>query len=245
MIQLDEQDAGMSPLRASVDSYLRALDSVFEEQGMPVSYRSFQGALGYAEDMVISVRGGSNEKPIGQAWFDAIHFDTHTGTSRATRCDARRLRRHGAGHCSGGGAPVSLSMPLTLTRPGAEQLTTKLCFPESLRDDEDPVSYIDGRIGIDTFPRETQRRLLDNISDIVRRTRRLSRGLRFAILPKAAQGFVDRVMWTLDHAVVSIAANSASRLSIALSELNLRRRARDQSLSDAKKRHGAGDPRCP
>jgi hypothetical protein len=212
----------VTPLRASVDSYLREVDRDFEQQSMPITYRSLQGALGYVEEMVRSVRGGTKEKPIGQVWFDAILYETHRWYV-ARYGDAMRVDSGGqaAGVVLLGGAPVVLSIPLSVKRPGSEPLTIRLSFPDSVLDDEDPLAFIEGQVGVQAFPSDAQARLRENIEAIVRQTRQLNRGFRFADLSKTAQALVDRVMWTLDQAIVSIAANSPSRLSMAVSELNL------------------------
>jgi hypothetical protein len=211
-----------SILRDSVSHYLTEVDPILAKEEMPLRYRALQSALTYVEDMVQEVRGGTLDAPIGQPWFDAIHYEAlrwyHERYGDAMRVDTEGNAR---GVTLIGGAPIAFSFPLTVARPGSQPLTIRLWFPDNLREDEDPITFIDGDIGLHTFPESAREQLRREIVDTVGQIRQLNRGLRFAELSSTAQALVSRVMWSLRHAAESISANSAERLGLAVWELNL------------------------
>ena len=209
-------------LQESVAAYLAERDSAFVEEGLPLRHRPLQGALAFVKDCVNEVQGGTLEAPIGQAWFDAIHYEALRWYAErygdAMRCDSDGDAR---GLVVVGGAPIALLFQLTVSRPGSQPHTTRLSFPDSVRDDEDVTGFIDGRFTIGAFPEAEQRLIRERISDVASRTRRINRGLRFANLDETGRAFVSRAMWALRHGVESITANSPERLGLAVWELNL------------------------
>lgn len=211
-----------SILRDSVGTYLEDLDPLLAREGMALRYRALESALAYVDDMVKEVHGGTLSEPIGQPWFDAIHYETlrwyHARYGDAMRVDADGsscglvlLRR----------VPIAVSFPLTVARPGSEPLTIRLSFPDALLDDEDAIGFVGGSIQFDGFAEAEREQIRHEVADIVRQTRRLNRDLRFAELTATTQAFVNRLMWSLCGGVESSAANSTDRLGMAVWEFNL------------------------
>lgn len=205
-----------------IAQYLGEIDPILSEQGMPLRYRALHAAMMGVEDLVIDVQGGTKENPIGQAWFDALHFEVlrwyHERYAEAM--DANRDGT-GRGVVSLGGVLLTLTFPLTVVRPGSAAGTNRLHFPEVLRDDENAVTFLDARVGLHTFSDAEQTQLRADIAMVVGHTRRLNRGLRFADVSARTHKLVDRVMWTLCQAAESLGAGSADRLALAIWELNL------------------------
>jgi len=205
-----------------ISRFLKDFDRLLAANQVPLNHRGLQAAMFFAEKLVTDVRGGTKDKPIGQPWFDAIHFEV-------LRWYARRFGEAMDWNPDGssralvllGGAPFSLSFPLTVFGPGSEPGTRRIYFPSRLRDDEKAMGFLDSKVGIRRFGKADRAKLEADIAAVIQETRELNRALRFATLDTKGQQLANRAMWTVGHIVESIAAGSPDRRALAMWELNL------------------------
>lgn len=209
-------------LRSIVGEFLKDFDPLLAEDQVPLNRRELRAAMVFAEEVVEDVRGGTKSDPIGQPWFDSIHFEVLRWYARRYG-DAMHRNPDGAsrGVVLLGGAPLSLSFPLTIIGPGSEPANRRIHFPTRLRDDETALTFLDANVSLRRFTKEERAKLKEDISSVIQDTRELNRALRFAILSDEGQQLANRAMWTIAHAVESIAAGTPDRRALAVWELNL------------------------
>lgn len=214
--------AKASALRDIIGRFLKTLDPVLSSAHVPLSDRVLRAAILFAEEMVLDVRGGTKTKPIGQPWFDAIHFEVLRWYARRYR-DAMDQDRDGSakGVVFLRSTPLALSFPLTVVRPGEAPSTRRIYFPEGLRDDERALSFLVSKVSLRGFSKPERAQLEEDVGVIVKNTRTLNRALRFSSVGEKGRQLANRAMWTLGHAVESIAAGTPDRRGLAVWELNL------------------------
>jgi len=120
-----------------------------------------------------------------------------------------------------GGAPFSLSFPLTVVRPGSHSGTRRIHFPSRLMEHEKALAFLDTKVSLRRFTKKERAQLEEDIRAVVADTRELNRALRFADVNQKGQQLASRAMWTVRQAVESIAGGSADRRGLAVWELNL------------------------
>lgn len=211
-----------SKLRRAMEPFLVKIDAVYASVQMPLRHRALQAALDFAKGFVLRVEGGTKDKPIGQPWFDAIHFEA-LSWYQERYVEAMSENPDGESHAVVffAGAVFSLTFPLLVDGPGSAPLTRRIYFPRVLRDDEDPFAFLDARLELATFAKRARNQLKADISRVVGQTRSLNMALRFADVPEAGRQLANRVMWTLTQAVASISRGQSDRYALAVWELNL------------------------
>jgi hypothetical protein len=208
--------------RSYVAGFLKEFDAVLAADQVPLNRRALRAAMFFAEELVEEVSVGTKSDPIGQRWFDAVHAEI-------LRWYAKRygeaMNQNPDGSSRGlvllGGAPFSLSFPLTVVRPGSHPGTRRIHFPSRLRDDEKGLAFLDTRVSVRRFAKKERAQLEEDIRAVVADTRELNRALRFATLNQKGQQLANRAMWTVRQAVESIAAGTPDRRGLAVWELNL------------------------
>ena len=192
------------------------------EDQVPLDRRPLRAAMFFAEELVTDVSGGTKKDPIGQPWFDAIHFEVvRWYAMRYSEAIDRNADGSSRGVVLLRGAPLSLSFPLAVVVPGSESSNRRVYFPTRLRDDEKPLAFLDAKVSVRRFTKAERAKLADDISSVIQDTRELNQALRFATLSNKGQQLASRAMWTVQHAVESIVAGTPDRLALAVWELNL------------------------
>lgn len=210
------------PLRRIVDRFLKDFDPIMAEDQVPLDRRALRAAMFFAEELVTDASGGAIKDPIGQPWFDAIHFEIVRWYAIGYR---EAMSRSRDGMSSGvvllRGVPLSCSFPLVVVMPGSEPSNRRIYFPTRLRYDEKPLAFLDAKVSVRRFTKAERAELEDDITSVIQDTRRLNQALRFATVCKKGQQLANRAMWTIGNAVESIVAGSPARLGLAVWEVNL------------------------
>src|SRR5450759_385864 len=138
------------------------------EDQVPLDRRALRAAMFFAEELVTDVSGGTKKDPIGQPWFDAIHFEVVRWYAiRYREAMSRNPYRMSSGVVLLRGAPLSFSFPLTVVKPGSEPSNRRIYFPTRLRDDEKPLAFLDAKVSVRRFTKAERAKLADDISSVI------------------------------------------------------------------------------
>jgi hypothetical protein len=177
--------------------------------------------LEFVKHFLLDVSHGSKDDPIGQPWFDTLLSETlkwyRARYGEAMRGNTESTAR---GLVIFRGAPLTLTVPLTVTRQADRPGHIWLHFPRTVRDDEDPYAFLDAPLQRSGLPPSAADLLASELVSVSNATREFNNELRTADIPANAHPLMARIGPTLNHAVESAAA-SIDRRGLSIWDLNL------------------------
>lgn len=210
----DVLEGGEDEIAAQLREVLPLIDRYLAVCEVPLSHRTLMAAIDYVREFVTAVsESGGTAKPPGESreflptrWFSTIFYHVDAWyRERYGKAFDRKADKSIIGVVEIADTPFALQVPTTRIRPGKPGETIWISMPDGLRENEEPLDWIDHGPNIDMLDQDEREAAKLQAAEV-------SNGLRYirTSLMGVAHG---------DNALVGLMAGIVPRLENAASLL--------------------------
>lgn len=210
-----------SHLREFLAEQLPIIDKILAEQAVGIARRPFHAASMFVSECIVEIEGCSKDDFLEQSWFGDLLLWVHDWYGdRYGQAPLRSKDRVAPGLVLLFGTPFKLSVPLTLTEPGALPDTVWVIFPTNVQPGEAVLDWIVGPPNIERLTSGERLELEKDVCSVASSTRALDVNLMTADLDSAmARQLAASISAHISSGVDGIVSLEGSRLSLSVWEL--------------------------
>ncbi|MCG2572007.1 hypothetical protein LVY74_00340 [Acinetobacter sp. ME22] len=210
-------------LRKLVYESLPAIDSVLDEQGVPIFDRAFHAAIMFVEYCVEDNSIGSKEELIKHKVFieGFIPLFYEWYTDKYGDFIKKPQNKFYSGLIVIYGIPSLIQIPATISKIHIVNESSWLKFPDSLQKDETLEQMMKDKKNINKLSKEHYQKVFLNFEEIVSLTRKINLNILTATLDSNARNMASSIWPHIEKCIQDICTFNDSSASVGCWELHL------------------------